>query len=115
MSRSVKVCSTPGCPDIATPGAAQCPAHKPKPWAGSTRNQNRTTSGWEEQRRNRALLARRPRCYLCGQPATIIDHVDNLAAGGADTKANKAPICQPCHAAKTIAEAAAARAATPRG
>lgn len=98
----VAVCRKPGCPELRP-----CPidGHEPKPWAGTTRNANRATSGWAEQKLNRRILAAHPDCYLCGAPATLVDHVTNLAAGGADTRANRRPICEPCHTAKTKAEA----------
>lgn len=44
-------------------------------------------------------------CYLCGHPATSADHVIPVARGGTHDDDNLAAICQPCHAAKTAAEA----------
>lgn len=100
------VCNKPGCPELRP-----CPieGHEPKPWAGSTHNQNRRGSGWQEQRDHQRILKANPRCYLCGDIATQVDHIVALAEGGPDTDLNKRPICAPCHQAKTQAEAARAR------
>ncbi len=45
----------------------------------------------------RAILERFPFCYLCGAPATSIDHVD--PRGGNDVR-NLAPCCPSCNASK---------------
>lgn len=39
-------------------------------------------------------------CWMCGAPATEIDHVKPLAAGGPHMLANLRPACGPCNAAK---------------
>jgi 5-methylcytosine-specific restriction endonuclease McrA len=36
-------------------------------------------------------------CWICGDPATAIDHVKPLAKGGAHMLCNFRPICQPCN------------------
>lgn len=74
-------------------------------------------SGWQRQRDNQRILARdRRKCYVpgCTRPATIVDHVVNLAQGGPDVDSNKAGMCQPHHDAKTAAEAAKGRAVRSR-
>jgi len=40
------------------------------------------------------------RCYLCGAPAKVTDHVIPLSKGGSHWPANLRPICQSCNAAK---------------
>ena len=88
-----------------------CPAHKPKPWAGSRRRERVTVSGWEQQRRAKRIMARYLGCcHWCGNPgATEIDHRIPLAEGGADEEWNLAPVHAACHRKKTQAEAARAR------
>jgi 5-methylcytosine-specific restriction enzyme A len=88
-----------------------CDQHRPKPWETSRRRENRTVSGWEEQRRARRVLDRYLGwCHLCGKPgATEVDHVVPLAEGGPDDETNLAPIHDHCHRAKTQAEARRAR------
>ena len=88
-----------------------CEAHKPKPWATSTRRQTKTVSGWEESRRRKRILAKYQECcHWCGRKSEAaeleMDHVVPLAEGGPDTEANLAPIHkEPCHRQKTAAEA----------
>jgi 5-methylcytosine-specific restriction endonuclease McrA len=39
-------------------------------------------------------------CWVCGDPATAIDHVKPLSAGGGHLLANLRPICKVCNSAK---------------
>jgi 5-methylcytosine-specific restriction protein A len=56
------------------------------------------------------LFARQPVCVLCRvAPATIRDHIVNLAAGGTDTPDNEQAVCETCHDAKTADEATRGR------
>jgi 5-methylcytosine-specific restriction protein A len=105
MTRAAKTCSHPTCPNLQP-----CPDHAPKPWTGSHRRE-RTTSGWEQQRRARRLLQADDTCHICGQlGADQVDHVIPLAEGGRDDLSNLAPIHKdPCHRRKTEAEAQRAR------
>ena len=65
--------------------------------------------------RRRAVLDRDGRVCriatrnLCIGRATVVDHVVAVANGGSHELSNLAAVCQPCHAAKTAAEIAAAR------
>lgn len=45
----------------------------------------------------RQLLASKPPCHWCGQPATEADHVIEHDAGGTDTLDNLVPACKPCN------------------
>jgi 5-methylcytosine-specific restriction endonuclease McrA len=38
---------------------------------------------------------------MCGDRATEVDHIIELAAGGSNTIDNVQPLCKPCHKAKT--------------
>ena len=38
---------------------------------------------------------------MCGDRATDVDHIIELAAGGSNTIDNVQPLCKPCHKAKT--------------
>lgn len=42
-------------------------------------------------------------CVKCGDKATDIDHIIELANGGTDDIENLQPLCSPCHKAKTAA------------
>lgn len=41
-------------------------------------------------------------CMYCGDRATEVDHIQELAAGGTNTIDNVQPLCKPCHRHKTI-------------
>lgn len=41
------------------------------------------------------------RCYICGAPATIIEHVIPLARNGTAYPSNLRPSCLPCNASKS--------------
>jgi hypothetical protein len=38
----------------------------------------------------------------CGEVATQVDHIIELAIGGTNTLDNLQPLCKPCHTAKTV-------------
>lgn len=40
------------------------------------------------------------RCWMCGEPATTIDHVKPLSKGGRDVLANLRPACRKCNCSK---------------
>jgi 5-methylcytosine-specific restriction endonuclease McrA len=39
----------------------------------------------------------------CGDRATEVDHIIEVARGGSNTIDNLQPLCKPCHMAKTVA------------
>jgi hypothetical protein len=41
-------------------------------------------------------------CNYCGEVATQVDHIIELAIGGTNTLDNLQPLCKPCHTAKTV-------------
>lgn len=99
MTRAPKICSHPTCTRVQP-----CTQHAPKPWAGSTRR-SQLPGDWD--RRRRAVLDRDPICRVCGNAlATEVDHVDDPHNHEYD---HLQGICEPCHKAKTQAEAAQAR------
>lgn len=109
MSRASKICGERGCPNLQP---CPVPGHKREAWAGSTRR-TRTGSGSAQQKRAHHVMVRDAGvCHVCGQPgADEVDHVVCTTEGGADHVDNMAPIhSRPCHAEKTQAEAARARA-----
>jgi 5-methylcytosine-specific restriction protein A len=42
-------------------------------------------------------------CMYCGDRATEVDHIIEVARGGTNTIDNLQPLCKPCHLAKTVA------------
>ena len=45
-------------------------------------------------------------CYLCGGPATEVDHIIPVAEGGSSYMINAGAICTSCHTEKSRQEAA---------
>ena len=75
-----------------------------------------TEGGWgsgrggRPWRRKRALILIRDE-YTCQKCGTVtldleVDHIVNLAQGGADDDSNLQALCVPCHKVKTAAESA---------
>lgn len=62
------------------------------------------------------VLREEPLCYMClamdpprYTPSVIADHRTPKAEGGTDDRENYGGACEPCHKAKTAAEAARGR------
>lgn len=47
------------------------------------------------------VLNHEPFCRLCGAPATEVDHIVPLRAGGTNELSNLQPLCKSCHSRKT--------------
>lgn len=94
------------CPRADCPHTQPCPDHKP---SHRTRTNPRSkiydTKRWKTLRR--AKLTATPQCetHGCDTPATDVDHIISLRAGGAPYDwANLQALCHPHHSAKTAAE-----------
>lgn len=101
VSRASKICSNPHCAKLRP-----CPEHAKEPWEGSTRKSRLPSSGrWAKRRRY--ILNRDPVCKVCADNlSTQVDHIIN---NDNHSPENLQGICEPCHKAKTQAEAARAR------
>lgn len=105
MPRALRVCSTPGCPELVASPATRCPAHprvSPVEAYRPSSAQRGYGSGWRRVRG--AFLKRHTRCVLCGAPATVADHHpvtrrDLEARGEAhpDAWQHLRALCAPCH------------------
>jgi 5-methylcytosine-specific restriction protein A len=102
VTRGVRVCRQPGCPNFQP---CPTPGHEPEPWTGSTRRQ-RLPPNWARTRRR--ILRRDPTCYIegCTAPSTEVDHRIN---NDDDSDANLAGICTPHHRTKSAHEGVTAR------
>lgn len=49
------------------------------------------------RRRRAAYLQEHPNCRMCGDDATVVDHVIPLSQGGEDRESNWQALCAPCH------------------
>lgn len=86
--------------------------HKPRRPVANTavneqvrrRQANRFLPTWSKQWRQirKAVLEREPLCRCCGAVATEVDHINQDTSN--NLPSNLAPMCKPCHSAKTIAE-----------
>ena len=54
---------------------------------------------WRRQR-ERVFALKGRTCVYCGNPATEVDHLDPVAAGGGDELANLVPACARCNRRK---------------
>lgn len=56
-------------------------------------------ANWKKLR-NRILIRDNYTCYLCGNEATTVDHIQPLAKGGTDDEWNLAAACKRCNYSK---------------
>jgi 5-methylcytosine-specific restriction enzyme A len=101
-------CAVKSCPGRATNGRycadhakerrrkRRAPDNRPSP---SKRGYGRN---WQAKRA--MYLKAHPNCVECGQPATEVDHIIPLAAGGTNEWVNLNSMCKPCHSRKTVLE-----------
>ncbi|MEV4767783.1 hypothetical protein [Micromonospora humida] len=105
MPRALKVCATPGCPQLVRTG--RCTTH-----AAQAEQQRGTAAqrGYDHRwnRRRTAYLRRNPVCRLCPAKATVADHHptsrrDLVAQGVTDPDADQLlrPLCASCHGRET--------------
>lgn len=105
-TRAPSPCTTPGC------GALQpCGEHTRPPWTRSRPRRQPAGNGWAWSRTRQRILERDGhRCRYCGEPATVVDHVINITAGGSDDDSNLVACCGACNEGKRRGEARRGRA-----
>jgi len=94
-----KRCPHPLCPEL-TPGG-YCKTHRKEI---ETRRRQRETwrdYGPEWQKVRRRILQLEPACRICGQDATVVDHIVPLQEGGTHAPENLRPLCKSCHDRRT--------------
>jgi 5-methylcytosine-specific restriction protein A len=85
-------------------------------WQRPAKYSDKRVRGRAGQRERARILAEEPLCRKCLEQdittaSAEVDHIIPLSLGGREERSNKQALCKPCHAAKTAAEAAAARRA----
>ena len=68
-------------------------------WTGMYAN-----ARWRKLRKD--FLSRYPRCVVCGEPATVVDHIE-AHRGNEELfwdESNLQPLCKSCHSRKTVWE-----------
>ena len=108
-----KICKKAGCGRTAEPGKDYCKQHLTLQGQRKIFNKRGKSGQYhsmyesQEWRKRRAqFLKKYPRCFVCGAPATIADHIiphrGDLTLFYDDN--NLQPMCQSCHSRKTMKE-----------
>jgi len=116
MPKAPRLCSGDAghCLNLIRHGT-HCSECTPRPWRGPrTRSSTVTSTGAWKQLRRKVLDRDNHRCQVrgpnCTGHATQVDHIINVAAGGAELDpSNTQAVCSPCNLTKASAEGAAAR------
>lgn len=105
MPRAMRVCPTPGCPNLTSGGRCQGCRSEAEERRGS-RQARGYDAAWERKRAR--YLTAHPICVLCSGMATVADHHptsrrDLLAQGVTDLDADHRlrALCAPCHSSET--------------
>jgi 5-methylcytosine-specific restriction endonuclease McrA len=91
-------CSVPGCPALIVAGSKRCADHR-----RAQQDERNRTETWRDYdnptwiANRRVVLTREPNCRVCGEPATVVDHITPLRDGGTHDLANLRPLCKPDH------------------
>lgn len=106
MPRAPSVCTTPGCTAPAPAGHSKCDTHRlAQRKTHDAHRPNAHRRGYDRRWRatRTAYLAANPRCVVCDQPATDVDHIDGKGPSsprGHDWT-NLQAMCHACHTRKT--------------
>ena len=91
----------------AIPGGSRCELHKLNyNWSKYRSDPRYKTSAWSERRKRQ--LAAEPRCAVCGQPASVADHIIAVKLGG-DWDGPLQSLCKSCSQRKSSSEGGRAR------
>lgn len=100
MSKTLKPCRTPGCPNLIR-SSGYCPDCLKTNQRTQSRQRRSTGTDANYGPRWAADAARyfaeHPFCRRCGGVATIRHHVVERSDGGSDDDSNLVPMCRSCH------------------
>ncbi|MGM8931400.1 HNH endonuclease [Salinicola halophyticus] len=109
-------CRAPLCAGKTTSRYGYCEEHSHLDTGWTHRRKGKAGRGGRPWRRRRDRILERDKglcqsCLRAGRvtPATEVDHIVNVQAGGTDADTNLEAICSPCHKSKTALEAQAGR------
>lgn len=117
VSRTKVPCHNRQCPELVDPKDRYCKAHMHmrKPFQGIVkknwippkdyieRSSLYKTRRWAQLRK--LVLSRNPRCVICTDVATQVDHIKPVKEGGSFYDiSNLQPLCHKCHSSKTRTE-----------
>lgn len=100
-------CFHPGCPNLTEVGQTYCKEHKAQHQRKIDRGRGTPAQrGYDKEwsRLRLAYLGDHPICVVCGQLATMVDHILPIKDGGTNLESNLQAMCGPCHRAKTNKE-----------
>jgi len=91
-------CREINCPNLVPTGVGHCAVHRRvKQQARKKRETWRDYDSQEWKQARSEVLRREPNCRVCGEPATVVDHIRPLRQGGTHDLANLRPLCKGCH------------------
>ncbi len=101
-----RACVVPRCPGrVSLPGVSRCPEHQAayrKAFDAGRPSARRRGYDRDWEKLRATFLAAHPRCERCGAPATDVDHMTAISAGGARLEvANLRSFCHSCHSSRT--------------
>jgi 5-methylcytosine-specific restriction protein A len=107
MKRAARVCSVPGCSNLVWGGDRRCTGHaREQQQRQDARRPTAAQRGYDAnwRRIRKAFLEQHPLCVDCDRPATEVDHILPLAAGGTNDPGNLQARCKSHHSKKTAKE-----------
>lgn len=114
--RSASICNGPGCQRRTVAGRRYCPTcnaafrqrERARKRAADAARPSSDARGYDRRWRRIRLgvLAEHPFCQTpgCPWPASEVDHIVPLSAGGTHDRDNLQALCKRCHSAKTMGE-----------
>ncbi len=97
-------CRDPGCGVLIRGRQGRCEKHRRATRRRQEEGRPSAHSrgyGADWRARRAQYLLEHPDCVRCGEPATEVDHIMPLSAGGADDEGNYQSLCKTCHSVKT--------------
>ena len=101
-----KPCSYSGCPELTFSPTGYCEQHRKKRHKEYTKynrdpdeSKYYKSKAWKQLRAAQLFTA--PNCKICGQSATVADHIRPRKSGGTDALDNLQSLCNSCASIKT--------------
>lgn len=103
-----RICTHPGCTQLAAGSTSRCGRHQPAHGWDAPRPYKRRAGRWLQQQREQ-LFREQPLCRMCEAAgrvtlATVRDHIVPLAEGGQDVPENTQGLCAACSDEKSRGE-----------
>lgn len=110
--KPAKPCCKPGCGSLTHERFCASHAQQHQQQYDKARGSSAARGyGWKWQQRRKRWLQKHPLCVwmesegmMCQRPATDVDHIVPMSAGGADDESNYQSLCHAHHSKKTATE-----------